>query len=106
MRAGNLDRRITVQTKTLTANSYGERVASWADTFTTWANVFEIAGKEKFEASQLVDKADIRFSIRYRTGVNEEQRIVYDSNYYDIYSVTELGRQDGLEIFATKIPLT
>lgn len=107
MRAGKLDKRIIFQTKTEDKNTYGEKsVTSWADTFTEWGNILELKGKESFEASQLVQKADIRLKIRYRTNIDEEMRFVYNNNYYDIYSITELGRQDGLEIFGTKIPTT
>lgn len=107
MRAGKLDRRVIFQTKSTTKNPYGEKaVTGWSDTFTTWANVTELKGKEKYEASQLVEKADIKLKIRYRTNVDEQMRFAYNSNYYDIYSITELGRQDGLEIFGTKIPTT
>ncbi|MGR3220733.1 MAG: phage head closure protein [Candidatus Anammoxibacter sp.] len=48
----------------------------------------------------------MRLRIRYRTDVDNEMRFVYNSNYYDIYSQAELGRQDGLEIFGTKTPTT
>lgn len=106
MRAGKLDRRVTFQTKTETKESDGGVSVTWADTFTTWANVLELKGKEKYEASQLVDKADIKLKIRYRTNVNVKMRFVYSDNFYDIYSISELGRQDGLEIFGTKIPTT
>ncbi|MGR3220867.1 MAG: phage head closure protein, partial [Candidatus Anammoxibacter sp.] len=102
MRAGKLDKRIIFQTKTTSRNDYGEEaVTSWSDTFTEWGSVVELKGKETFEASQLVQKADIRLRIRYRTDVDNEMRFVYNSNYYDIYSQAELGRQDGLEIFGT-----
>lgn len=106
MRAGKLDRRVIFQTKTESKSDYGELVASWSNTFTTWANVLEIKGKESFEASQIVEKADIRLKIRFRTNVDEEMRFVYNGNSYDIYSISELGRKDGLEIFGKKIPTT
>lgn len=107
MRAGKLDRRVIFQTKTEIKNSYGEKaVTSWANTFTTWANVLELKGKESFEASQIVQKADIRLKIRYRTNVDEEMRFAYNGKHYNIYSISELGRKDGLEIFGKKIPTT
>lgn len=106
MRSGKLDRRIVFQTKTEARDDYGGETVTWGNTFTTWGQVLELKGKEKFESSQIVQKADIRLRIRYRTNIDEEMRFYYNSNFYDIYSISELGRKDGLEIFGTKIPPT
>jgi len=107
MFSGRLDRRIIFEVKTTARNSYGEETTSWATSFTTWANVIEMKGKEAFEASQLTDVADLKIKIRYRTGLgNDDYRINYNSKYYDIYSYSELGRQDGLEIFAKLLQVT
>lgn len=106
MQAGRLDRRITFQSLTRTRNTYGDEVASWTDIATTptvWANVLELKGKEKFEASQITHHADLRIRIRYRSDITEKLRIVYNSKDYDIYSITEMGRGEGLEIFAKLI---
>ena len=103
MISGKLDRRITFQSKSETQNAAGEKAVTWSTDFTVWGSVMEIKGKEKFEASQLTEKADVRIKIRYRTGVDEESRFYYtrqgSTAFFDIYSIAELGRQDGLEIF-------
>jgi len=107
MFSGKLDRRIIFETKTTSRNAYGEETTSWAVSFTTWAHVIELKGKESFEASQLTEVADVKIKIRYRTGVNvDDYRLFYNSKYYDIYSFSELGRQDGLEIFAKLLQVT
>lgn len=109
MQAGRLDRRITFRSFTRTRNTYGDEVKSWANIATdptVWAEVLGLKGKEKFEASQITLLADIRIRIRWRSDITEELRISYDSKFYNIYSITELGRREGLEIFAKLITVT
>lgn len=101
--AGRLDRRITLQRATATQDGVsGEQVLTWADDMTLWASVEPLAGSELFRAQQLEAKADTRFRIRYRTGVTpvETLRISYGGRVYDLRSVVELGRREGLEILA------
>jgi len=109
MQAGKLDRRITFQSLTRNRDTYGAEVASWANIAiapTVWANVMELKGKEKFEAAQITSFADLRIRIRFRSDLNERLRISYQSRFYDIHSITEMGRKDGLEILAQSIPVT
>lgn len=101
--AGRLDRRVALQRATTTQNATtGEQVRIWADEATVWAQVEPLAGSELFRAQQLEAKADTRFRIRYRTGITpaETLRIAYGGRYYDLRSVVELGRREGLEILA------
>lgn len=101
--AGTLDRRITFERATAAqANPSGEQVLTWATEVTVWAEVAPLGGRELFQAQQLEAKADTRFRIRYRTGVtpDEKLRIAYGGRRYDLRSVVELGRREGLEILA------
>ena len=101
MLSGKLDRRVTFQLKTVASDAYGSGTSvSWADAFTTFAQVVELKGKESFDASQKVTNADVKLRIRYRTDINTNSyRFVFGVNTYDLFSIQELGRQDGLEVF-------
>ena len=104
-----MDRRITFQLLTRDRDTYGDEVASWANIATAptvWAEVTELKGKETFEAAQITSFADIRFRIRFRSDLNERLRISYKTRHYNIQSITEIGREDGLEILAQSIPVT
>jgi SPP1 family predicted phage head-tail adaptor len=98
-----MDRRITFERATATqANPSGEQVLTWAAEATVWAEVVPLGGRELFQAQQLEAKADTRFRIRYRTGITPDEtlRIAYGGRHYDLRSVVELGRREGLEILA------
>lgn len=106
-RTGEMDERITLQTKTTIKDASGDRTHTWANTWTDWAKVVQKTGNEKFEATRLTDTADIEVWIRYRGTISKENnRFVYNSNQYDIFSVQEIGRKRWEKILAKLIPPT
>ena len=102
MLAGLLDRRVTVQRRTLTRNEYGEQVETWTEYATVYAsrNDFLVAstGKESFSALQTSAQETTRFRMRYRSDLLTTDRLVSDGRTYDIKQISEMGRRDGLEI--------
>lgn len=101
MRAGRLDRRVTIQARTAAQNSaHGETTYTWADVATVWAAVQDLRGREYFAAQQEQAEVSTRFTMRWRTGVTVLNRLVYDGKTYNIRQVAELGRRAGLEILA------
>jgi SPP1 family predicted phage head-tail adaptor len=109
--AGRLDRRITLQGFYESQDATGEPIKTWRDlpqTPTVWAQVTPVAltrssGGQEFQAAdQLVAVADTRFRVRYRRDLSVEHRIVYDGEHYEIASISEIGRREGLEIIARK----
>ena len=47
MNIGGLDRRITIQSPSLSANAYGEREESWGTFATCWAQIERKPGAEQ-----------------------------------------------------------
>lgn len=101
MRAGDMDRRIELQHRTLAAaNAHGEQVPSWATYATVWAQRLEGGGREQFVAATTYASTEVRFRIRHRTDVLVTDRVVFDSKTFDVLGTAEIGRKEGLEIFA------
>jgi SPP1 family predicted phage head-tail adaptor len=105
MRAGEFDRRITFERAAGTqASPSGEQVLTWAAEATVWAQVAPLSGTELFRAQQFGAKVDTRFRVRWIVSTSitpdETLRILYGGRYYDIRSVIEIGRREGLEIMA------
>lgn len=101
--AGRLDRRICFERATASqASPSGEQLLTWTPEVTVWAEVSPLGGRELFQAQALEAKADTRFRIRYRAGITPDEtlRISYGGRAYDLRSVVELGRREGLEILA------
>lgn len=102
MQAGQLDRRITLQTLDLTQDVTGQPIEGWSTLDTIWARVRSQRGAERFDAQQVVGRAVTTFLIRHRTDIEvDTMRIQYDSRDWDITDVRELGRKEGIEIDAT-----
>ena len=103
--AGRMDRRITLQSFTETPNAIGEPVKTWANLASVpdmWAEVTPLRGAELFASQQIAGEADTRFRVRYRDDLGAEMRVVYEGANYDIQSILEIGREEGLEILAKK----
>ena len=99
MRSGRLDRRITLQRKTVTENSYGEPVETWKDLGTVWAEYLPVRGAERYASMQTVGEIEIKWRIRYRPGLTPIDRIVYKGHTHDVTGLIEIGRREGLEIY-------
>lgn len=109
IRAGTLDRKIEIVTPVnLDDGGIGEanthvNVASYVTNATVWASVRDVAGNETFTGDRTKSERSIAFIIRYTTIVNEKLLIRYNSEYYRIERIEEMGRKEGLMVVATKV---
>lgn len=85
--AGQLDRRITIQTFSETTDSFGQEVKSFSTLASVWANVVEKVGREGEDGEMIAATKKVEFIIRYRTDVDEEMRILYNNNTYKIQAI-------------------
>ena len=100
--AGKLDRRIQLQSATVTNDAdYNEEVLTWATYATVWARQeFHKSGEGEASAREYAEMG-LYFTIRYRDDVSAEHRIVYESNNYEIIGrPREIGRREHLKIQA------
>jgi len=94
MEAGKLKEQIVIQSVTDTIAASGAVTESWATFATVRAQVDPITLKEYFSANHVTTGTDIKFRIRYLTGVLPKMRILWDSNYYDIQSIINVENAD------------
>lgn len=105
MRAGRLDRRAELRhiVKTRDAGT-GQEIESWPSAYVTvWAERNDQRGREFFAAQQLNGETAASFRIRHRTDVLMTDRIICEGLSYDIHSIAEIGRREGLDIMATAV---
>lgn len=100
MRAGKLDRRITIQRKTVTRGEYNAPVESWNDLITVWAQQRPNRGSERFTASEIHGQQVMTFHIRYRDDLFVTDRIFYQAKPWQILDIREVGRRVVTEIDA------
>lgn len=77
MRAGRLNRRITIQARTDSQNTTGETVWTYADWQTVWASVEPMTGRETFVAQQAQSTTTVAFRIRQLAGITTKHRIKF-----------------------------
>jgi SPP1 family predicted phage head-tail adaptor len=102
MKAGKLDRRIRLETKSATLDTYGQETVTWNLLAEVWAEVLPTTGRELVASLQVTPEVMTKFRIRWITGFKESDRIVYQNEPYDIVHIAEMGRREGLEIMAKK----
>lgn len=100
IRAGRLNKRITVQQATETRNSVGDPIPSWTTYAIRWASVEPLNGREYFAAKQTQSETSIRMRLRYDSvtkSVTTKMRVSWDSRFFDIESVIR-PRERGDEV--------
>ena len=101
MRAGRMDRVVTLRQSTVTQDSYGQPIETWTDLDRVWAARIEKTGAERWQSKQIVSEQSVKYQIRYRDDVTVFLRVLDGSTEYEINAVVELGRRSGLELLAT-----
>lgn len=98
MQAGRLDRRVTLQRPVEGRSAAGDATTTWQDVATIWAGRQDARGREYFAAAAVQAELETLFRIRWRPDVVASWRLLCDGAAYDIQSVAEIGRRDGLEL--------
>ena len=99
---GQLDRRLVIQQVSVVQNSFGEEDETWTTLATVFGQRRDVTGREIFTGGRDQAEGLTRFVIRYRSDVNERNRISYDGNIFEIEGVVELGRKQWLELLTRR----
>jgi len=100
MRAGSLDRRVTIRRQSQTRNEYNELENVWNDVRTVPASRTDLSATERFVAGGLYAQRTVTFRMRFMTDLLPTDRLVCEGVTYDVKGIRELGRREGLEIAA------
>jgi SPP1 family predicted phage head-tail adaptor len=102
--AGLLDRRITIQSATITQNAIGEAISTWSNFATVWASVEPISGREFWAMQQVHAEVTVRIRIRYLAGVLPKMRITGSgSKVFNIEAIINPAERNGhLELLCSE----
>lgn len=87
MEAGKLRHRLVLSSASATVDSFGQSTITWSAFATVWGAIYDVMGREYFEARQQEAIRWARVVIRYRGDVTNETRVTYGSQVYDVDSV-------------------
>ena len=99
MRAGKLDRVITIQVYTRTGTTPGGApIMAWSDVATVRAQLLQASTEEYQRAYGEGGNTAVIFRIRWLDDVTVEHRVVYEGKNLNIRETKEIGRRHGLEL--------
>ena len=109
---GKLDKEITIQAESETADSGGGYLSSWSNIATDpviWAKIGNFmglknpTGRDLYIHGKVQNQLTYKFTIRNRTDITADMRIVYNGDSYNIRTILENENRGGyMEIFAEK----
>jgi SPP1 family predicted phage head-tail adaptor len=103
MKAGQLDRVITVQSFASVPDSWGTPVPTWTNVATLRAHVIQSSTDEFIRAFGASDETVTVFRTRYIAGVTTSHRVVHDGKVHNIKEIKEIGRRKALELRTVSI---
>jgi SPP1 family predicted phage head-tail adaptor len=100
VRAGKLDREITIQRYTESLDDYGVPQTEWALLKTLRAEIADATTDDVLRNFGTATEAAITFRTRYVSGITTADCVGYAGQHYAITELKEIGRRRGLEIRA------
>lgn len=100
MRAGKLDRTITLERLTETLNENRTPIPAWSTIATVRAEILQQSTNEFLTGYGEALAGTIIFRIRYLPGITTVDRVTYAGTVYDLQEIKEIGRRRGLELRA------
>lgn len=98
MRAGKLDRKVDIERLTQAPDEYGVPQETWTNVATLRAQLVQASTEEFIRAHGASSESVVIFRTRFLTGVTVADRVIHDSQTFDIKEVKEIGRRRGLEL--------
>jgi len=89
MRAGRLNKYVTIQEPIRLTNDYGEEEIKWIEFSKVWAGVSPLSGREFFNMQQVNNANIIRVTIRYISNIKDTFRILYGDRILPIKHIID-----------------
>lgn len=97
MEIGKFNRRISLQQRSATLDSYGQQAVSWSTTATVWANIKPKGGKEKDRSVAMVVESELTHKVTIRYNANfmppttvDAWRILYGTRVFNIVAAYDV----------------
>lgn len=102
IRAGKLDRKLTIERRTETVDAYGKVSETWATVATVRAECVQTSLEEHMREHGASPEGTVIYRIRYLTGLTLFDRLKEGASILDIKELVEIGRRRGWEIRAVR----
>lgn len=98
MRAGKLDRIITIERVATTVDDNGTPVEGWTLVASVRAQRVKLTTEEFLRAFGSTQEAVAIFRIRHLDGLTLADRLTCEGETFDLKGIEPLGRREGLEL--------
>lgn len=98
-----------MQRKSVSQDSYGAEIVSWAEFAEVWARIEPLTGREFWTQEAVQGETTTRIVVRYRQGVKVEDRVVWVegegevTRTYDVLALIADERGTQLELMAKEL---
>jgi SPP1 family predicted phage head-tail adaptor len=91
IRAGQLNRRLRIQARSSTQDSFGEPQFIWADIAVVWADIQPLGGRELESAQRTVSDVTHQILVRYQTMFADTRvvagyRAIYNGRVFSLHA--------------------
>lgn len=98
LRAGQLNRRITLQRQSTVQDTFGGPVRTWLDVATVWADIQPLSGRELESAQRMASEVSHQITVRYQARLNDTRmvagyRALYKARIFNIHAA--LNEDEG-----------
>ncbi len=98
IRAGKLDRQITIEREVETVAASGAVSKTWAPVATVRAELVQQSTEEFLTGFGEAEGGNVVFRIRYLAGITTAHRVIYAGAVHDLEEIAEQGRRRALEL--------
>ena len=91
---GNMDQIISIERKTLVADTMGGFAETWAEVYSVWAAIKAKAGREGLVDGRTNATFVTNFTIRARGDLSEVDRIIWNGARYNIRAVLRVSSRE------------
>jgi SPP1 family predicted phage head-tail adaptor len=109
LRAGQLNRQVSIQQRTVTPDTFGGRPETWTEIKKVYAYIEALGGMERAQAQAISVDISHKFTVRYDDGLFADPkiaagyRIVYNSRIFDIQAPLNVDEANRIvEILASE----
>ena len=98
MNAGRLDKRISIERHEVGQDDEtGEVIDRWIPTYSVWAAIEPLQGREFIAAMSVHAELTIRIRLRYLPGIVPTMRVVYQGRVFSLTAVINV-REENVEL--------
>lgn len=98
MRAGKLDKTITIERHAITVDDYGTQTEGWSVIATVRAQIVQQSTEEFMRSFGSTGETAMVFRVRHSNGLKVADRVTHQGQAFDVKEIKVLGRQSGMEL--------